>query len=252
MSPELPLAGQVAVVTGGARGIGRACAESLSRAGAAAVILDRLAEEAKETAEAIRDVGGRAAAVSVDLATTRDIARTVTEAAHAFGQIDILINNAGIYSEVPISELTEDQWDRVMAVNLKAMVFMTRAVLPWMERQGRGSVVNISSLAARIGGIMTGVDYTASKAGVVGLTRSLARQLGPKGIRVNAVAPGPIGTEMTRHWSAEVRQSFTSRIPLGRLGTPEDVARVVVFLAGPGAGYLTGVTIDVNGGFYMG
>jgi NAD(P)-dependent dehydrogenase (short-subunit alcohol dehydrogenase family) len=252
MRAEELLAGQVAVVTGGARGIGRACVEGLGRAGAGVVILDRLVKESEEAVRAIRDLGGRAVAVGVDLSKTQDIVRAVADAAEAFGQIDILINNAGIYSEVPTSELTEDQWDRVMAVNLKAMVFLSQAVLPWMERRGRGAIVNVSSLAARIGGIMTGVDYTASKAGVVGLTRALARQFGPKGIRVNAVAPGPIGTEMIRHWSEEVRQSFVSRIPLGRLGTPEDVARVVVFLAGPGAGYVTGATIDVNGGFYMG
>jgi NAD(P)-dependent dehydrogenase (short-subunit alcohol dehydrogenase family) len=252
MGQDLPLAGQVAVITGGARGIGRACAEELSRSGAAVVILDRLLPEGRETVQAIHKTGGRATALGADLSKMPEIPRAVTEAAAAFGQIDILINNAGLYSEVPTLELTEDQWDRVMAVNLKAMVFMTQAVLPWMARQGRGAIVNVSSLAARIGGIVTGLDYTASKAGVVGVTRALARQCGPQGIRVNAVAPGPIATEMTRHWSEETRESFTSRIPLGRLGTPEDVARVVVFLAGPGAGYLTGVTIDVNGGFYMG
>jgi NAD(P)-dependent dehydrogenase (short-subunit alcohol dehydrogenase family) len=252
MGAELPLAGQVALVTGGARGIGRACAEGLSLSGAAVVILDRLVEEGRETAQAIQKTGGRAAALRADLSKMPEIPRTVKEAATAFGRIDILINNAGIYSEVPTSELTEDQWDRVMTVNLKAMIFMTQAVLPWMARQGHGAIVSVSSLAARIGGIVTGVDYTASKAGVIGVTRALARQCGPQGIRVNAVAPGPIATEMTRHWSEETRESFITRIPLGRLGTPEDVARVVVFLAGPGAGYLTGVTIDVNGGFYMG
>jgi 3-oxoacyl-[acyl-carrier protein] reductase len=139
-----------------------------------------------------------------------------------------------------------------MAVNLKAVVFVSQAVLPTMVRRGGGAIVNISSLAARVGGIATGVDYAASKAGILGVTRTLARQYGPRGIRVNAVAPGPIETEMTRHWGEELRRQFVERIPLGRLGTPEDVARVVLFLASPWAAYITGATVDVNGGLYMG
>jgi len=216
------------------------------------VIADRLAQEAEATVRAIQAAGGKTMAVPVDVTRPAEIARMTEAAARAFGQIDILVNNAGILNETPTEELTEEQWDRLMAVNLKAVVFVTQAVLPGMVRRGRGSVVNISSLAARVGGIVTGVDYSASKAGVIGVTRTLARQYGPHGIRVNAVAPGPIETEMTRHWPADVRQSFVARIPLGRLGAPEDVARVVLFLAGPEAGYLTGVTIDVNGGLYMG
>jgi 3-oxoacyl-[acyl-carrier protein] reductase len=246
------LAEQVALVTGAARGIGRACAEGLSRAGAAVVIADRLVQEAEEAARAIQAAGGKAVAVSADVTKLPDIARMVVTATRAFGQVDVLVNNAGILSEMPTEELTEDQWDRLMAVNLKAVVFVTQAVLRGMAHRGRGSVVNISSLAARVGGIVAGVDYAASKAGVIGVTRTLARQYGPHGIRVNAVAPGPIETEMTRYWPADIRKSLVTRIPLGRLGTPEDVARVVVFLAGPEAGYLTGVTIDVNGGLYMG
>ena len=138
-----------------------------------------------------------------------------------------------------------------MAINLKAVFFMTQAVLPQMIRQQGGAIVSISSLAARVGGIAAGIDYSTSKAGVIGLTRSLARQYGPKGIRVNAVAPGVIDTEMTRPWPEEVRQDFIARTPLRRLGTAEDVARAVVFLAGPESAFITGATIDVNGGLYM-
>jgi 3-oxoacyl-[acyl-carrier protein] reductase len=246
------LTGQAALVTGGARGIGRACAELLSAAGAAVVIVDRLAGDAEAAAQALRAAGGDAAAIEADLSELRNVAPMAETAARAFGRIDILVNNAGIISEVPTAELTEAQWDRVTGINLKAVVFVTQACLPGMVRRGSGAVVNISSLAARVGGIATGVDYTATKAAVIGVTRRLAREYGPKGIRVNAVAPGPIATEMTRHWSAELRESFVARIPLGRFGTAEDVARVVVFLAGPDAAYLTGVTIDVNGGGYMG
>lgn len=246
-----PLAERAALVTGGARGIGLACATGLARAGAAILIVDRLAQESEAAVRAIVEAGGKAHAVAADLSQTRHVAGIVEEAGGVFGRLDILVNAAGILSEVASEALTEEQWDRLMAINFKAVFFITQAVVPWMLRVGGGAVVNISSLAARVGGIVSGADYASSKAGVVGLTRTLARQYGPRGIRVNAVAPGPIMTEMTRHWSDEVRRDFIARIPLGRLGTPEDVARVVVFLAGPDSAYLTGATIDVNGGLYM-
>jgi len=245
------LAGRVALVTGGARGIGLACATGLSRAGAAVVITDRLDREGEVAARAIAAGGGKAAFVAADLSRTPEIARIVEEAGRAFGRLDILVNNAGILSEVPSEALTEEQWDRLMSINLKAVFFVSQAVLPWMVRQGGGAIVSLSSLAARVGGIVTAPDYATSKAGVIGLTRTLARQYGPKGIRVNAVAPGPIMTEMTRHWSEDVRREFIARIPLRRLGTAEDVASVVVFLAGPESGYITGATIDINGGLHM-
>lgn len=246
------LADRVALVTGGARGIGLACATGLSRAGAAVVIADRLDREGEAAARTIQAQGGRAAFVTGDLSRTSEIPAIVQEAGAAFGQIDILVNNAGILSEVPTETLTEEEWDHLMAINLKAVFFVTQAVLPWMVRRGGGAIVSLSSLAARVGGIVAGADYATSKAGVVGLTRTLARQYGPRGVRVNAVAPGPIMTEMTRHWPKAVLEDFIAHIPLRRLGTAEDVARVVVFLAGPDSGYLTGATIDVNGGLYMG
>ncbi|HLW60080.1 MAG TPA: 3-oxoacyl-ACP reductase family protein [bacterium] len=245
------LVDRVALVTGGARGIGLACASGLSRAGAAVVIADRLDREGEEAAQALRAHGGKAAFLTADLARTAEIPRVVREAHRAFGRIDVLVNNAGILNQTATEALSEDRWDRLMSINLKAVFFVTQAVLPLMVEQGGGSIVSISSLAARVGGIAAGIDYAASKAGVIGLTRTLARQYGPKGIRVNAVAPGVIATEMTRPWPEEVRQDFVTRTPLRRLGTPEDVARVVVFLAGPESAFITGTTIDVNGGLFM-
>ncbi len=242
---------RVALVTGGARGIGLACATELSRAGAAVVIADLLAQEGDTAARTIVGTGGRAAALTADLSRTREIPGLVRKAADRFGRIDILVNNAGILNQTATEALTEDQWDRLMAINLKAVFFLTQAVLPLMVQQGGGAIISLASLAARVGGIAAGVDYATSKAGVIGLTRTLARQYGPKGIRVNAVAPGVIMTEMTRPWPEEIRQDFVARTPLRRLGTPEDVARVVAFLAGPESGFITGATIDVNGGLYM-
>jgi 3-oxoacyl-[acyl-carrier protein] reductase len=245
------LGGRVALVTGAARGIGLACATELSRAGAMAIIVDRLAQEGEAAANAIVNAGGRAASVAVDLSRMREIPRLVDEVVGRFGRIDVLVNNAGILNQTATEALSEDQWDRLMTINLKAVFFLTQAVLPVMVRQGGGSIISLASLAARVGGLVAGVDYATSKAGVVGLTKTLARQYGPKGIRVNAVAPGVIATEMTRPWPEEVRRDFVARTPLGRLGTPEDVARVVAFLAGPDSAFITGATIDINGGLYM-
>jgi NAD(P)-dependent dehydrogenase (short-subunit alcohol dehydrogenase family) len=251
MTSGQPLAGRVALVTGGARGIGLACAQGLSAAGAAIVIVDRLAQEAQAAARSISAGESRAVAIVADLAQIPEIPRTVAAAADAYGRIDVLVNNAGILNQTATEALTEEQWDRLMSINLKAVFFVTQAVLPQMIRQQSGAIVSISSLAARVGGIAAGIDYSTSKAGVIGLTRTLARQYGPKGIRVNAVAPGVIDTEMTRPWPQEVRQDFIARTPLRRLGTAEDVARAVVFLAGPESAFITGATIDVNGGLYM-
>jgi 3-oxoacyl-[acyl-carrier protein] reductase len=245
------LGGRVALVTGAARGIGLACATELSRAGATVIIVDRLAQEGEAAATAIVNAGGRAAFVAGDLARTREIPPLVDGIVGRHGRIDVLVNNAGIFNQTATEVLSEDQWDRLMAINLKAVFFLTQAVLPVMVRQGGGAIISLASLAARVGGIAAGIDYATSKAGVVGLTKTLARQYGPRGIRVNAVAPGVIVTEMTRPWPEDVRQDFVARTPLRRLGTPEDVARVVAFLAGPDSAFITGATIDINGGLYM-
>jgi 3-oxoacyl-[acyl-carrier protein] reductase len=248
----LALSGRVALVTGGARGIGRACAEKLSQDGASVVVVDRLGQEAEASARTINNSGGRAVALSADLAQVGEIVRVVEQAVRVFGGIDALVNNAGITSETSTEELTEEHWDHVMAINLKTVFFVSQAVLPIMVRRGGGAIVNISSMAARNGGVVSDVAYAASKTGVIGITRTLARQYGTKGIRVNAVAPSPILTEMISHWSEKMRNDFVSRIPLGRLGSVDDVAKVVAFLAGPAACYLTGITIDVTGGLFMG
>jgi 3-oxoacyl-[acyl-carrier protein] reductase len=251
MTTQHLLEGKVALVTGGARGIGRACAEELSSAGAAIVILDKLSDEATAAAGEIKGRGGKAAVVVGDLSQIGTIAGLVTEAEAAFGRIDILVNNAGVSYPTQTETLDQAQWDRIMDINLKAVFFVTQAVLPLLRRQGGGAIVNVSSVVARSGGVNSTVDYTISKSGVLGMTRVLARQYGPENIRVNAVTPGPIMTEMIGSWPKERLADLESRIPLRRLGTPEDVATSVTFLASPWADYLTGVAIDVAGGLYM-
>ena len=250
MRPNL-LEGRTALVTGAARGIGRACAEALAGAGAAVVIADRLVDAAEATVEAIRRAGGKAAAIEADVAATERIRDLVARAGNAFGALDILVNNAGISPEAPTESITEEQWDRVMNVNLKAVFFVTQAALPDLTRRPGGAVVNVSSIVARSGGVNSTLDYTASKAGVMGITKALARQYGPQGLRVNAVTPGPVMTDMIQHWPKQKLDDLIGRIPLRRLGTKEDVAHSVVFLASPWAAYLTGVAIDVAGGIYM-
>jgi 3-oxoacyl-[acyl-carrier protein] reductase len=245
------LEGKVALVTGGARGIGKACAEELSGVGAAVVILDKLGGIAAATAREIESRGGKAAVVVGDLSQIGTIADLVTQAEKAFGRIDILVNNAGISQPTETETLDQGQWDRIMDINLKAVFFVTQAVLPLLRRQGGGAIVNLSSIVARSGGVNSTVDYTISKSGVLGMTRVLARQYGPENIRVNAVTPGPIMTEMIGSWPKERLADLESRIPLRRLGTPKDVATSVTFLASPWAGWLTGVAIDVAGGLYM-
>jgi 3-oxoacyl-[acyl-carrier protein] reductase len=245
------LDGKVALVTGAARGIGRRCAERLHEAGAAVVIADRLGDEAEAFAQQLRDSGGRAVALTIDLTQTGRIPALVEQAEKAFGRLDILVNNAGISLDTATETITEAEWDFVMNVNLKTVFFVTQAALPALLRQKRGAIVNVSSIVARSGGVNSTVDYTASKGGVLALTRVLARQYGPRSIRVNAVTPGPIMTEMIAGWPEERLQDLVNRIPLRRLGTATDVADSVVFLASPLADYLTGVAIDVAGGIHM-
>jgi 3-oxoacyl-[acyl-carrier protein] reductase len=251
MTTRYLLEGKAALVTGSARGIGLACATELSRAGASVVLLDRLGDTARASARALIDEGGRAVAIEGDVCQTATLPQLVAQAEATFGRLDILVNNVGMTLETQTESITSAEWDLVMEVNLKTVFFMTQATLPALSRQGGGVVVNVSSIVARSGGVNSTMDYAASKGGVLSLTRALARELGPRGIRVNAVTPGPIMTEMIQHWSKEKLDDLVARTPVRRLGTPVDVAHSVVFLASPWADYLTGVAIDVAGGLYM-
>jgi 3-oxoacyl-[acyl-carrier protein] reductase len=239
------LSGRVALVTGAGRGIGKAIALILAEAGAdVAVNYRERADAAAATADAIRRLGRRAAAVQADVSLAAEVTALVETVAGELGPIDILINNAGIAEPCAIEELTEEQFDRTLAMNLKSAFLCSQAVLPGMRSRGFGRVVNVSSGAARGAGVV-GVHYNASKAGMEGLTRGYAARVVQDGVTVNAVAPSLIATEMIKpHRSANV-----ARIPVGRLGTVEEIASVVLMVVGNA--YITGQTVAANGGLHF-
>lgn len=239
------LRGKTSLVTGGSRGIGRAVALALANAGSAvAVNFRRHADEAEGVCTAIRERGGEAIAVGADVSSAEQVAGMVRHVERELGRIGILVNNAGITRPQPVEQITERDWDEVLAVNLKSVFLVTQAVLPGMRSQGWGRIINLSSVAAQTGGVV-GPHYAASKAGIHGLTHSYASLLAKEGITVNAIAPALIETDMTR----DNPRARPDLIPVGRFGGVDEVADVVKLLAENG--YITGQTINVNGGWYM-
>ena len=300
----LDFLGKTAIVTGGTRGIGAACARMLYRRGADVVLTyvsDTAAAEAFEaelaasarggagdtsggagdtpggkpgdtpggtsggppgdapdgppgdtSGEAPNDVPcGRVFTFRADIADVREIERLIGFVSERFGGLDILVNNAGVLQSTAIGDMTEEEWDRVIDVNLKGVFFMTQKALPLMEARGGGKVVNVTSLAGRNGGFVNGLAYTASKAGVVGLTKGFASRLAPLGVRVNAVAPGTTETDILKNISDEKMAGLLTKIPAGRLGRPEEIAAAVVFLCSDEADFITGAVLDINGGMYF-
>jgi 3-oxoacyl-[acyl-carrier protein] reductase len=239
------LNGRVALVTGASRGIGQGVAIALGEAGADVAVNYRSREDAaNETCAAIKRAGRRALAVQADVSQAAEVARMVAAIESELGPVDILVSNAGIASNKPLAEITEADWDELLAVNLKSAFLVTQRVLGGMRERGWGRIMFMSSVAAQTGGI-TGPHYAASKAGLLGLTHSYARHLFKEGITVNALAPALIDT----HMAAENLKASPTIIPIGRFGAPEEVAAVVVMLAQNG--YITGQTININGGWYM-
>jgi 3-oxoacyl-[acyl-carrier protein] reductase len=239
------LTDRIALVTGASRGIGRAIALALARAGAdVAVNYHVRADEAKEVCAQIEKLGRRAMAIGADVATPADVARLVGAVAAELGQVELLVNNAGITRPLRLEEISEEDWDAVVNTNLKATFLVTQAVLPGMRARRWGRIINLSSVAAQLGGVV-GPHYAASKAGLLGLTHAYAHLLAKEGITVNAIAPALVITEMVTS-NPNARPDL---IPVGRFGDVEEVADVAVMLAGNG--YITGQTINVNGGWYM-
>jgi 3-oxoacyl-[acyl-carrier protein] reductase len=241
---------RTAFVTGAARGIGRACALALTKAGARAACADLDAAGVEETAKLIRDGGGEAYPVRIDISSAESVKDTMAKVAKEFGRIDILVNNAGITKDGLAMRMKKEDWDAVININLTGSFLCAQQVIPGMLRERWGRIVNIASVVGQSGNPGQ-ANYVASKAGVIGLTKTLAQELGSRTITVNAVAPGFIETAMTSVLSEEARKAMLSRIALQRPGTPEDIAAAVRFLASDDASYITGQVLGVNGGMYM-
>ncbi|MBP1634261.1 MAG: fabG 8 [Acidobacteria bacterium] len=243
------LTGKVAIVTGGSRGIGKAISAALASRGARVVLADVLGEEAARTAAAIAEGGRQASSVALDVTRPESVQAAVDGVLAEHGRIDVLVNNAGIARDQLLMRMKREEWDAVLAVNLTGGFTCAQAVLRPMMRQRSGRIISVSSVVGQMGNAGQ-ANYAASKAGLIGFTKALAREVAARNITVNAVAPGLIDTDMTRALSDAVRAEWAAKVPLGRLGSPDDVAWTVAFLASDEASYITGQVIAVNGGMY--
>ena len=248
---DMTLKGQIALVTGGSRGIGRAIVLALARLGAQVVVNYRENKEAaEETLHNVVSAGGSGELCPFDIAQEEQVEEAVKKIVDQHKKIDILVNNAGLASDNLLVRANAKEWDRVIGVNLKGTFHCTKSVCRGMIRKRYGRIANLTSVVGQIGNAGQSI-YASTKAGIIGFTKSMAREVASRGITVNAVAPGFIDTEMTAKLNPELQQSFLQSIPLSRFGTSEDVAETVCFLVGPGASYITGQVINVNGGLYM-
>ncbi len=241
---------QVAVITGGTRGIGKSIAENFAKNGADIIVCGRNPQAAIEAAEYLSSFGVRAVGLRLDVSNSQEVKETFEKIISEFKKIDILVNNAGITKDGLLMRMSEESWDTVLDINLKGCFLCTKAVIPEMARQRYGRIINITSVAGFMGNPGQ-ANYSASKAGIVGFTKTVAREYASRGITVNAVAPGFIETAMTDVLNEKIKEEMKKLIPIGRFGKVEDIANAVLFLALPESGYITGQTIHVNGGMYM-
>ncbi len=241
---------RTALVTGASRGIGRACALALAKGGARVALAARQMDKLEETAAEIRALGAEAFPVSIDLSSQDSIKEGFSKVAKEFGRIDILVNNGGITRDGLAMRMKKDDFNAVLETNLTGAFLCIQQVLSGMMRERWGRIVNIASVVGQAGNAGQ-VNYVASKAGLIGMTKSIAQEIASRNITVNAVAPGFIETDMTSVLSDEVKAKILTGIPLGRMGSADDIAAAVAFLCGDGAAYITGAVIDVNGGMYM-
>ncbi len=239
------------IVTGASRGIGKACALAFGKSGADVIVnYTRSKEKAEEVCEEISKLGGRALPFCADVADRKAVDEMIAFAHSNFGSINTLVNNAGIAEQIMFCDITEEKWDRMFAVDVKGVYNCIQAALPDMIHNKLGRIINISSMWG-ITGASCEVHYSAAKAAVIGMTKALAKELGPSGITVNAIAPGVISTEMNGNISEEIMTELKEETPIGRIGTPEDIAETALFLASPKASFITGEVISVNGGFVI-
>ena len=243
---------RVAIVTGGANGIGRECCLKLAESGVSVIIADIDYAAAEKTAKTITSSGGDAFPFYVDMANVSEIRSMAAFAIKQYGAIHILINNAGLLHTTAIEDITEEEWDKINSVNLKAVFFACQAVIPCFMENRCGKIINISSMAGRNGGFAVGLAYAASKAGVIGLTKGLAARLAQYQINVNAICPGTTRTPLWDGVPDEELRELERKIPLGRLGETTDIAGLVRYLCSDEASFITGATIDINGGMYIG
>ncbi|MBI3989979.1 MAG: 3-oxoacyl-ACP reductase FabG [candidate division NC10 bacterium] len=241
------LEGRVALVTGGGRGIGRATCLALAREGADVAVCDIDLASAESVAKEVEALGRKALAIRADVSQKADVTAMVARVTEAFGKIDILVNNAGVIRDAMLHKMTEEAFDQVIAVHLKGAWLCCQAVMEGMRERRFGKIINLSSLSGKVGNIGQ-TNYSAAKAGIVGLTKAVAKELARYNINVNAIQPGFIDTDMTRSIPEEIRLAKIAEIPLQRVGRPEDIANVVVFLASEDSSYMTGAVLEVNGG----
>ncbi len=243
---------KVAVITGGGQGIGKRIAEKLAAKGASLVICDQNADTVRQTAEAIEaEYGTQIIHRQTDVTDLEQIRTLIDTTMEAYRKIDIFINNAGICEITPIEDITLEEWNRMMSVNLAGVFFCCQAVMPIMKQQRSGRILNMASIAGKMGGVAAGAHYSASKAGVICLTKVLAKAIAPYNVTVNAIAPGPVDTTMIDDFSEEHRRIIIDQSPLGRVADTDDIASGVLYLASDAARHITGETLNINGGLYM-
>ncbi|MFA6548957.1 MAG: 3-oxoacyl-[acyl-carrier-protein] reductase [Candidatus Margulisiibacteriota bacterium] len=246
----MQLKDKVALVTGAAQGIGKSIAIALAKNGANIVVSDINLELAAQTAKEIESLGVKTIAIKTNVADLADVEKSIAEIVKTFGHVDILINNAGITKDNLLIRMKKEDWDTVIAVNLSGVFNCTKAVSSLMMKQRYGRIISIASIVGQMGNFGQ-ANYAATKAGVIGFTKTVAKELASRGVTANAVAPGFIQTAMTDKIPDEVKKKMLEQIPMGKLGQPEDVAQAVLFLASPAADYITGQVLAVNGGMYM-
>lgn len=248
----MKLTGKTALITGAAQGIGLAIARAMAEAGAGVALCDINDVKVAASADQLRKEGHNVLAGRVDVTDLSSIKEMIQATADYFGELDIVVNSAGILSSSQVQDITEDEWDKILAVNLKGTFFVCQSAFPYLKDRPQPRIINLASLAGRMGGYESNIAYSASKGGIISMTYGLSRRYAPYGITVNSLCPGPTETPMIEQWSEEQVAGLLARIPIGKMSKPEHIAHAAVFLASDEAEVITGLALDINGGMYVG